>query len=89
MNLAKVIQQVRAERSLTQAGLAKKAKLNHSYVSRVESGARLPTLDVLARIAKALRVSAAYLLVRADSKNLPCSHALREMELFYGLARSA
>jgi transcriptional regulator with XRE-family HTH domain len=88
VNLGKVVKQVRMEREMSQAGLAKKAKLNHSFVSRLESGERLPTLDVLARIAKALRVSVTYLVVRADTKCVSRTHALREMELFFGM-RSA
>lgn len=91
VNLAKVIQQVRAEREMSQAALAKKAKLNHSFVSRVESGARLPTLDVLERIAKALRVSVTYLVMRADARALAHArtYALKEMGLLYGLPASA
>ena len=48
---------MREERSLTQERLAWEADLSSKgYLSRIESGERLPSLDVLGRLAKRLRV---------------------------------
>lgn len=41
---------------LSQAKLAEKAGFDHSYVSRLESGARMPTRDAVERLAKAINM---------------------------------
>jgi len=41
---------------LTQERLAEKVDLNPVYVGQIERGFRVPTVDVLLRIAKALKV---------------------------------
>ena len=47
---------IRTARGLTQVGLAKKLKVKQPYVAALESGAKAnPSLDVLRRLAKALR----------------------------------
>ncbi|GAA2055877.1 helix-turn-helix domain-containing protein [Williamsia deligens] len=56
-------QRVAAEVSLRQ--LAERAGVSNPYLSQVERGLRKPSADVLAQIAKGLRVSAEVLYVRA------------------------
>ena len=56
-------QRVAAEVSLRQ--LAERAGVSNPYLSQIERGLRKPTADVLAQIAKGLRVSAEVLYVRA------------------------
>jgi len=46
----------RKQHKLTQAALAEKAKISNEFMSAVERGAKLPSLDVLERIAGALKV---------------------------------
>lgn len=41
---------------VSQSGLAERAGFDHSYVSRLESGARTPTRDAVERLATALHV---------------------------------
>ncbi len=41
----------------TQSKLAELAEFDHSYVSRLETGARNPTRDAVGRLAKALNLS--------------------------------
>ena len=54
---------LREQRSLTQKELAKKARLSQGYMIRLETGPKAnPSLDVLSRLAKALKVPAADLL---------------------------
>jgi DNA-binding XRE family transcriptional regulator len=55
--LAKNVRQLRIAAGLTQTALAKRSGLNRSHLSRLEGGGRKPTLDTLARLAKALRVA--------------------------------
>lgn len=56
-------QRVAAEVSLRQ--LADRAGVSNPYLSQIERGLRKPSADVLAQIAKGLRVSAEVLYVRA------------------------
>src|SRR5205814_2618579 len=46
----------RKQGGLTQAALAEKCKISNEFMSAVERGAKLPSLDVLARIAVGLSV---------------------------------
>ena len=60
---------VRARRmaaGLSQEALAERARLHPTYVSMVERGVRNPTLDVAARIAKALKVSLSRLIEEVE-----------------------
>jgi transcriptional regulator with XRE-family HTH domain len=59
---------IRAQRELAQVSvrqLAEKAGVSNPYLSQIERGLRKPSADVLNQIAKALRVSAEVLYVRA------------------------
>ncbi|MBA5846897.1 helix-turn-helix domain-containing protein [Gordonia sp. GONU] len=56
-------QRVAAKVSLRQ--LAERAGVSNPYLSQIERGLRKPSADVLAQIAKGLRVSAEVLYVRA------------------------
>lgn len=44
----------RLKRKMSQAKLARTAGFDHSYVSKLESGGRIPTRDAIDRLAKAL-----------------------------------
>lgn len=46
----------RKQSGLTQAGLAEKAKISNEFMSAVERGAKLPSVEVLERIAAGLKV---------------------------------
>jgi DNA-binding XRE family transcriptional regulator len=46
----------REHRGMTQTQLAEVAGLRQAYVSQIEAGSRISTIDVLKRIAEALRV---------------------------------
>ena len=50
------IRKYRKRLRLTQERLAEKVDLNPVYVGQIERGFRVPTVDVLLRIAKALKV---------------------------------
>ncbi|OBK25765.1 XRE family transcriptional regulator [Mycobacterium asiaticum] len=59
---------IRSQRELAQVSmrqLAERSGVSNPYLSQVERGLRKPSADVLAQIAKALRVSAEVLYVRA------------------------
>ena len=48
---------LREARRVSQSKLAERAEFDHSYVSRLESGARMPTRDAVERLAAALLLS--------------------------------
>lgn len=56
------IRELRAARGLTQEQLCERAGISVDAVSRIEGGSRVPTLDTLARLARALAVSPSALL---------------------------
>ena len=60
--LGKKIRLARIEADLTQTQLAQKIKANQKSISRYETGASLPSLGTLVKIAKALKKSASYFL---------------------------
>ena len=69
MNYSKAIRTVRAARGISQQELASRAKLDASYISRIESGGRVPTLEVLETIAKALKTPVYLLTLLASEKD--------------------
>ncbi len=61
--LGVLVKQLREAKGLTQAELAEKAAISREYVALMESGGRAnPTMDVLKRLAKALKVTVGDLL---------------------------
>lgn len=60
--LAKNLKKAREDRDLSQEELAFEANIHRTYISGVERGVRNPTVTVLAKIAKALKVKPARLL---------------------------
>jgi transcriptional regulator with XRE-family HTH domain len=60
--LGRRIQRLRAARGLSQEALAEKAGLSRGYLARVETGRHEPSLTMLDKLAKALKVSVAELV---------------------------
>lgn len=54
--IAEKIRKIRKDRNISQEELAFKAGLNRAYVGYIERGERKPTIDTLAKLAKALKV---------------------------------
>ena len=54
MNVGEVIRNVRHQRGLSQGDLEKRSGLMRCYISRVENGHTVPSLETLMRIARAL-----------------------------------
>lgn len=52
----------RQELSLSQEALAHRASINRTYIASLEAGQRNPSLDLMARLARALDVDLADLL---------------------------
>lgn len=61
-----VVRSRRIAAQMSQEALAEKSGLHPTYVSMVERGVRNPTIDVAARIAKALKSSLPQLIEEAQ-----------------------
>ena len=57
VGFGQALKQFREERRVSQSKLARAAGFDHSYVSRLESGARTPTRDAVEQLATALELS--------------------------------
>ena len=66
-SVGKVVLRLRKAATLTQQELADRAGLERSYISLLESGQRLPGLEVLIRISKALEIPVADLVREIES----------------------
>jgi len=72
---------IRSQREAAQVSvrqLAEKAGVSNPYLSQIERGLRKPSADVLAQIAKALRVSAEVLYIRAGILEPAETNAVRD-----------
>jgi transcriptional regulator with XRE-family HTH domain len=54
--IGKRIQELRKQRGLSQEQIAEKAEISSNYLSRIECGKENPTLDMLVKLASALKV---------------------------------
>lgn len=54
--LGKKIQKIRKEKDLSQEKLALEAGLNRAYIGYIERGERNPSIQVVAKIAKVLKI---------------------------------
>lgn len=70
MKIGQIIKALRLEQGLSQEALALDADTATSNLSRIEKGLRTPSIDLLERIAPALktRVSTIYALAEADGE---------------------
>lgn len=69
MNFGVRLRELRKERGLTQAELAKLLSIGESTISFYESGKRQPDYETLIRLADFFNVSVDYLIGRTDNKN--------------------
>jgi len=56
------IRQLREKRDMTQTELAKAAGITRIYVAKIEAGEKIPSIPILLKLAKALKVKAGELL---------------------------
>lgn len=66
MNVGSVIRTFRQKRGLSQGDLEKRTGLMRCYISRVENGHTVPSIETLSRIARALDAQLADLFVSTD-----------------------
>ena len=64
-----VLRQIRNEKGLTQDDLADRLGINSPYISRLESGQKHPSLEMIWKIAKALGIQASDIVKAVENKN--------------------
>jgi transcriptional regulator with XRE-family HTH domain len=82
------LRELRTERGMTQADLARKARVTATYVSKLEAAGAAPGIDLVGKLAAALGVGVADLFPEspADPAAVPRDQARR---LFEGLLKVA
>jgi transcriptional regulator with XRE-family HTH domain len=68
VSLGRVVETLRREAGLTQVGLAARADIDNSIVSRIERGERNPTWATLSRLSHGLEVPMWVLVKRAHDR---------------------
>jgi len=68
---------------ITQAELANRSGLSPAAISQIESGARLPMLPVLQKIADTLAVSMDYLAGRSNSPDIAAPTETNDAQTFF------
>jgi transcriptional regulator with XRE-family HTH domain len=67
---AQVLHQLRVEARLTQEEVAARARVSRQYISMLEAGKNLPTIDVFIRICHAIGASPADVITRLDKRRV-------------------
>jgi transcriptional regulator with XRE-family HTH domain len=62
----KVLKRFRTTKDISQENLAFDAELNRTYISMLERGERLPSLDTIFKLAKALECKPSELVARVE-----------------------
>ena len=81
--ISKRIREERARQSITQARLAREAKVTPAAISQIESGKRVPTVPVLHRVAGVLNVSLDYLIGQSHQSQIEDMAQNSEFLAFY------
>jgi transcriptional regulator with XRE-family HTH domain len=69
MNIGETIRNYRLQKSMSQGDIEKRTGLLRCYLSRVENGHTIPSLDTLAKIAQAMDLQLAQFFTDAASEN--------------------
>jgi transcriptional regulator with XRE-family HTH domain len=69
MNIGETIRNFRLEKGMSQGDIEKRTGLLRCYLSRVENGHTIPSLDTLAKIATAMDVPLAQFFVEPAAEN--------------------
>ncbi|MBI3661694.1 MAG: helix-turn-helix transcriptional regulator [Acidobacteria bacterium] len=63
------LRKLRETRGLTQEELAERAGVHRTYVSLLERNKKSPTLDVLFRVCRALRIAPSKMIARVEARD--------------------
>ena len=62
VKLGKNLKQIRTKKNISQGKIARTLKVGRSFITNIENGKTNPTLDTIAKIAKAIGVSVGELM---------------------------
>lgn len=68
VKFGKAVRSVRNAAGISQEELADRTEIHRTYIGGIERGERNPTLIMIARIAKALGISASHLIQLTENK---------------------
>jgi transcriptional regulator with XRE-family HTH domain len=77
--LGAVIAAIRKDNGWRQDCVADRAGISKNYLSLIERGDRVPSIEVIENIARALQVPSAYLYIMADQSDDPIMAKLKEL----------
>jgi transcriptional regulator with XRE-family HTH domain len=86
---ARRLRELRAERGLTQAELAQKAKVTTTYISKLESAGAAPGIDLVENLAVALGVGITELIPAPAPDDLSAVSREQVSKLFEALMKAA
>ncbi|MBI2682241.1 MAG: helix-turn-helix transcriptional regulator [Acidobacteriales bacterium] len=69
MNIGETIRNFRLQKSMSQGDIEKRTGLLRCYLSRVENGHTIPSLDTLAKIAQAMEISLSHFFENGAVEN--------------------
>ncbi len=73
MNIGKRLQDLRSARGLSQGDIEKRTGLLRCYISRVENGHTVPSLETIERLAKALGIEMYQMFFEGKGEPVPVS----------------
>ncbi len=81
MNIGETLRTIRTKKNLSQGEVKKRSGLNNSYISRLENGHTIPSLETLEKLARALEVPLYSMFVEGNGiMPLPEVPGLRGLE---------
>jgi transcriptional regulator with XRE-family HTH domain len=66
-NLGKILKHIRVFNDLTQLELSKKLNISRSYISEIESGKKIPTLEVLKDYSVNFKIALSAIMLFAEN----------------------
>ncbi len=77
MEVGKRLREVREAKNLSQGDIEHRTGLLRCYISRVENGHTVPSVETIEKLARAFEVPTYQLFIGADEKPSPVPHAIR------------
>lgn len=82
MNYGKALKTIRAVKGLSQTELGKVTNIDPSYISRIENGNRVPTLEILENISKTTSIPLyLFTLLASDKEDIKTMSIQRSSEI--------
>lgn len=76
--LGKLVREWRTERGFSQEGFAYRCGIHRTYMTHIERGTKLPSIDVVARLARGLGVEISSLFAELEARGVCVSRVTDE-----------